>query len=176
VNAHVLLLFPPLEHAPDQIASRPFDTLNVILVPPAEDADPVLPTLTLIPAGLDVTRTPLRPVAVTLRVNVVDGGGTGVTMSEAVRARFALCAVIVTEVDAETGVVEAVKAVEVAPAATVTLPGTFAAALLLASDTIMPPAGAALVNLTVPVDDAPPTTLVGLSESEDNAAGEGADG
>jgi hypothetical protein len=28
----------------------------------------VLPTLTLIPAGLDVTRSPLRPVAVTVNV------------------------------------------------------------------------------------------------------------
>jgi hypothetical protein len=30
VNVHVLLLSPPLEHAPDQIASRPFETLSVI--------------------------------------------------------------------------------------------------------------------------------------------------
>lgn len=58
-----LCLFPPLEHAPDQIASRPFVTLSVIDVPTLNDADPVLPTFTLIPAGLDVTRSPLRPVA-----------------------------------------------------------------------------------------------------------------
>jgi hypothetical protein len=30
VNVHVFTLFPPLEQAPDQIASRPFDTLRVI--------------------------------------------------------------------------------------------------------------------------------------------------
>jgi hypothetical protein len=28
VNVHVFDLFPPLEHAPDQIASRPFETLS----------------------------------------------------------------------------------------------------------------------------------------------------
>ena len=40
VNAHVLLLFPPLEHDPDQIASRPFETLSVIAVPVVNDPDP----------------------------------------------------------------------------------------------------------------------------------------
>lgn len=68
VNVQVLCLFPPLEQAPDQIASRPFDTLNVSDVPLAKEADPVLPTDTLIPVGLDVIRSPLRPVAVTLNV------------------------------------------------------------------------------------------------------------
>ena len=68
VNVQVRVLLPPLEHAPDQTASRPFETLSVIELPTANDADPVLPTLTLIPAGLDVTRSPLRPVAVTVNV------------------------------------------------------------------------------------------------------------
>jgi len=75
VKVHVLVLFPPLEHAPDQIASRPFDTLSVIEVPVLNDADPELPTATLIPAGLDVTRSPLRPVAVTVKVAGCPGGG-----------------------------------------------------------------------------------------------------
>jgi hypothetical protein len=70
VNVQLLVLFPPLEHAPDQIASRPFVTLSVIAVPVENDADPALPTGTLMPAGLDVTRSPLRPVAVTLSVAV----------------------------------------------------------------------------------------------------------
>jgi len=39
------------------------------------DADPELPTATLIPAGLDVMRSPLRPVAVTVRVAACPGGG-----------------------------------------------------------------------------------------------------
>lgn len=70
VNVHVFRLLPPLEQAPDQIASRPFETLSVIDVPVVNDAEPVVPTATLIPAGLDVMRWPLRPVAVT--VNVAD--------------------------------------------------------------------------------------------------------
>jgi hypothetical protein len=68
VNAHVLRLFPPLEQAPDQTASRPLETLSVIDVPLANVAEPVLATATLIPAGLEVIRSPLRPVAVTVSV------------------------------------------------------------------------------------------------------------
>ena len=68
VNVHVFVLLPPLEHAPDQIASRPLVTLKVIDVPVLKDAEPELPTLTLMPAGFEVTRSPLRPVAVTVSV------------------------------------------------------------------------------------------------------------
>jgi hypothetical protein len=68
VKVQVLVLFPPLEQAPDQIASRPFVTLSVIDVPAVNAAEPELPTFTLIPTGLDVTRSPLRPVAVTVSV------------------------------------------------------------------------------------------------------------
>jgi hypothetical protein len=70
VNVQVRCLLPPVEQAPDQIASRPLVTLSVIEVPVANDAEPVLPTFTLIPAGFDVTRSPLRPVAVTVSVAV----------------------------------------------------------------------------------------------------------
>lgn len=76
VNVHVRVLLPPLEHAPDQIASRPFVTLNVIDVPVLNGAEPVVPTFTLIPAGVDVTRSPLRPVAVTVNVAACPGGFT----------------------------------------------------------------------------------------------------
>jgi hypothetical protein len=68
VNVQLFALFPPLEQAPDQVASRPFVTFSVIAVPVVNDADPVLPTLTSMPAGLDVMRSPLRPVAVTVSV------------------------------------------------------------------------------------------------------------
>ena len=70
VNVQVFVSFPPLEQAPDQIASRPFETVSVIEIPVVNDADPVLPTDTLMPVGLDVTRSPLRPVAVTVSVAV----------------------------------------------------------------------------------------------------------
>ena len=70
VNVHDFLLLPPLEHAPDQTASRPLDTLSVIAVPEVNDPDPELPTWTLMPDGLEVTRSPLRPVAATVSVTV----------------------------------------------------------------------------------------------------------
>ena len=68
MNVHVFVLLPPLEHAPDQITSRSLVALSVIDVPVLNDADPVLPTATLMPAGLDVTRSPPLPVAVTVSV------------------------------------------------------------------------------------------------------------
>jgi len=81
VKVHVLVLFPPLEQAPDQTASRPLVTLSVIRVPMANDAAPVLPTDTLMPAGLDVMRSPLRPVAVTVSVALAVGAAGAVTPS-----------------------------------------------------------------------------------------------
>ena len=65
---HVFALFPPLEQTPDQITSRVFDALSVTEVPVANVAEPVLPTATLIPAGVEVTRSPVLPVAVTVMV------------------------------------------------------------------------------------------------------------
>jgi len=66
-----------------------------------------------------------------------------------------------------TGLVVTVKVAVVAPAATVTLAGTCAAAaLLLDRVTTAPPAGAAPLNLTVPVDEAPPSTEMGLRATE----------
>jgi len=70
VNVHVLVLLPPLEHAPDQMAERPLLTLRVIDVPTAKDAEPLVPVGALMPAGLDVTRSPPRPEAVTVSVAV----------------------------------------------------------------------------------------------------------
>ena len=56
------------------------------------------------------------------------------------------------------------------PAAIVTLGGTVAAALLLASDTNAPPVGAADVNVMVPVTISPPAIDVGDSETDCSAA------
>src|SRR5437762_2224519 len=85
---------------------------------------------------------------------------------------------MVTAVDAVTALVLTVKVALVAPAATVTLEGTVAAAvLLLESATVAPPAGAAPLNVTVPVEDCvPPITLVGLSVSDESVAGGGGAG
>jgi hypothetical protein len=70
VKVQLFVLLPPLEHAPDQMTSRSFVARSVIAVPIGNDAEPVLPTATLIPVGVDVTRSPPRPVAVTVSVAV----------------------------------------------------------------------------------------------------------
>jgi hypothetical protein len=75
---------------------------------------------------------------------------------------------MVTEVELDTALVVTEKVAVVAPAATVTLAGTWAAAvLLLDSVTVAPPVGAAPLNITVPVEELPPVTLAGLTATED---------
>ncbi len=76
-------------------------------------------------------------------------------------------------VDEATALVLTTNVALVAPAATVTLGGTLAAPLLLESVTGAPPAGAGPLNATVPVEEFPPVTLVGLSESEERVGGGG---
>jgi hypothetical protein len=169
VNVHVLVLLPPLEQAPDQIASRPFETLSVMAVPAANDADPLLPTLTLMPVGLEVTRSPLRPVAFTVSVTV-PVCACGVTVSVVVRVTPPALAVMVTGVDVVTVDVAIGKVAVMAPCATVTFACTVAAVLLSLSVTANPPAGAAAVKVTVPWDEAPPTTDEGLTATAESAA------
>ena len=133
VNVQLVVLFPPLEQAPDQITLRPFASCSVIDVPAENDADPLLPTVTLMPAGVDVMRSPLRPLAVTVSVAVPvpDGGGGGgaepcVTPSAAKSVVLPSVAASCTVVPALGNVVIGNVAL-VAPAATVTLAGTLAA-------------------------------------------------
>ena len=66
-----------------------------------------------------------------------------------------------------------VKVALVAPAAIVTLGGTEPALLLLESATTAPPAAAAPLSVTVPVDlpRGPPMTLDGFRLSEESTAG-----
>jgi hypothetical protein len=75
--------------------------------------------------------------------------------------------VIVTEVLAATGAVVTLNVAMVEFGAIVTLAGTLAAAvLLLPSVTSAPPAGAGPFSVTVPVDELPPGTNVGLNVTE----------
>jgi len=77
---------------------------------------------------------------------------------------------MVTAVEAVTVLVVTVKLALLAPAATVTLAGTVAApVLLLVSVTTAPPVGAAPLNVTVPCDVFPPTTLVGFTLMAESA-------
>jgi hypothetical protein len=89
-----------------------------------------------------------------------------VTVKVAVRATPRVT-VMVTVLFVPTALVVAMKVAVVALAATVTLAGTCAAAvLLLESVTTAPPAGAGPFNVTVPVEEVPPITEVGLRLTE----------
>ena len=80
--------------------------------------------------------------------------------------------VIVTDCTAVTDFVITVNVADAFPAATVTLPGTVATAVLeLVSVTTSPPVLAGPVRMTVPVEDEPPVTLVGDRLRPDGAAG-----
>ena len=69
-----------------------------------------------------------------------------------------------------TPLVVTVNVVDVLPAATVTLAGTVAAGFPLESVTTAPPVGAAALSVTVPVELAPPVTLVGFRVTEASTA------
>jgi hypothetical protein len=74
---------------------------------------------------------------------------------------------MVTDVLEATGLVVAVKVAVVAPAGTVTVAGTWAAAVLLEVNvTAAPPVGAGPLSVTVPVEGLPLTTEVGFRPME----------
>ena len=78
---------------------------------------------------------------------------------------------MVTEADAETARVATIKVALVAPAGMVTLAGTVATAVLpLDKETSAPPLGACALRVTVPVEEDPPDTLVGLNVTDDSLA------
>jgi len=96
------------------------------------------------------------------------GRACSTTVSEALLVTPADDAEIVTGVDVVTVLVLTVNVALLAPARTVTLEGTLAAPLSLASITCAPPVSAGPLSVTVPVEDcAPPVTLVGFSISEE---------
>jgi hypothetical protein len=163
----LVVLLPPLEQAPDQIALRPPPTDKVTDVPTLNDAEPLLPVVTLIPAGLDVMRSPLRPLAFTVSVAVCDGGGGGgdadVTVRLAVFVTAFNVAVIVTGVDTVTLLVEIAKTALCEPAGTVTLPGTAATPALLLESATLVAIVAAAARTTAPCTLEPPETVPGLT-------------
>jgi hypothetical protein len=88
---------------------------------------------------------------------------SGMTVSCAVDVPLYV-AVIIGVAIALTLLVATVNVAVVAPEATVTLLGTVATVVsLLASATTVPPAGAALMRVAVPVEEVPPVTVVGLT-------------
>jgi hypothetical protein len=81
VKVQLLRFDPPLEHAPDQIASRPFETVNVIAAPVENDADPVLPPAGAAPLSVTLPWVDEPPVTVDGLTDSPDsvtvGGGGG---------------------------------------------------------------------------------------------------
>jgi len=103
------------------------------------------------------------------------GGGTGVTVRVAVRIVPLKAAEMVTLLVAATATVLIAKLALVAPAATVTLAGVEATlGAALDSVTTAPPVGAALLSVTVPWGEFPPTIMAGLSESDNSVGAAGA--
>ena len=76
---------------------------------------------------------------------------------------------MVTGVDVVTALVLTVNVALLAPAATVTLAGTVAAAVLsLIRETAAPPLGAGPLRVTVPIEGDPPVTLIELSATAES--------
>ena len=101
-------------------------------------------------------------------VGAEGAGAEGLTVSAAVRVTPPKTAEIVAVVAVVTDVVVTVKFALVAPAGTVTLAGTLVAAEFSDRETTAPPPAAAALRVTVPVEELPPTTLVGLSETAES--------
>jgi hypothetical protein len=161
VSVQVLVLAPPLEQAPPQIASRPLATLSVTTVPGASCVLPVLPVGTLKPAGFETTRSPLRPPAVTAS-DLVVGATAGFSVKVAERVTPPPETEIVTCVCVLTGAVLMEIPPVVLPAGTRTefeTPAT-AGLLLLTWKIWSVEEGAAMV--TVANEPADPLTDAGL--------------
>ena len=89
----------------------------------------------------------------------------------AVRATEPKEAEIVALVEVVTVLVVTLNLADVEPAPTVTVCGTVALLLLLRRLIVMPPVGAAVPNVTVPVEAFPPATVVGLKVSDFSTGG-----
>jgi hypothetical protein len=148
-------------------------TERVTPLPAVNDACMLLPTATLIPAGLEVTLSPLRPVALTVRAAVVTGGAAGLTVRGANADSVPALAKMVSPVDCVTVLVVTVKVAVVSPAGTVTLGGNEATGLLPDSVTAYPPAAAGLVNPIIPKLFEPPVTVFGNIPRLDSVPGGG---
>jgi hypothetical protein len=169
-------------------------TVNVALVAPAAtvtlagtDAAVALPLLSdtvTPPAGAGPVRVTV-PVLVEpsttadgLRVRLDSVGAALaplVTPRTAERATPPPVAVIVAELFAATALVATVNVAVRAPPATVTVEGTDATELLLDRATVWPPDAAAALSVTVPVDDDPPVTDVGLRPRAETVGAAGVD-
>jgi hypothetical protein len=156
-------------------------TVNVALVAPAATvtlagtvaAAAPLERLTTAPLlGADPLRVTVpveeEPPVTLLGLSVIEervgAVPVGVTVSVAVCVDVPKVAVMVTEVEEVTAVVFTINGWLVVPGATVTMEGTVAADMLLETDTFAPAYGAGPLRVTVPVEEEPPVTLLGVSD------------
>jgi len=100
-------------------------------------------------------------------LNATDTRTGGLTVSAAVAVPTGAVPVIVTFVGEATAKVVTVNVVDVDPAGTDTLATTVAAFVLLElSVTVVPLVGAGPLRVTVPVEETPPLTVAGLSDTD----------
>lgn len=110
----------------------------------------------------------LAPPVTVLGFRVSAVSSAGVTVRELLLVVVPSVAEMETAIEDATPLVEIVKFALVEPLGINTLGGTCATDVLLLSKlTTSPPAGAAPLNVTVPVEGFPPTTEVGDLEKED---------
>ena len=111
-----------------------------------------------------VELTPPR-TDVGFKLRALNVTGAVLMVNVAVLVTIPAVAVIVADVAALTAAVVTVNVAVDAPAATVTLAGTVADALLLERLTTIPPVGAGEPSVIVPVAFVPPFTAVGFTET-----------
>jgi len=120
------------------------------------------------PLNVTVPVDELPPVTVVGDSDSVESDGApadpGVTVSTAPHDVFSTAHIFTCVVD-DTLVVPTLNVAVVAPAGTVTVAGTVAGDTE-ESCTVAPPEGAGAFNVTVPVDDEPAVTVLGLSASD----------
>ncbi len=129
--------------------------VNVTTAPPAG----AIPFSVTVPVEL-------LPPSTLFGLIATDESDGGFTVRIVVRVVAPSVAEIVTEVAVVTADVVIVNVAVVAPAATVTDAGTFAAVLSSEMATLIPPAGAAADRVTVPVEFTPPITVAGDLETD----------
>jgi hypothetical protein len=143
----------------------------VLLLPSVTTAPPVGATAVNVTVPSELV-PPVTLVGLNDTEETVTGTATGLTVRVALPLLVPDVPVMVTVVTVVTAVVVTENVAVVWPAATVTLAGTAATAvLLLPRVTTNPPFGATPVNVTVPVEPAPPVTVDGLNDTVEIAAG-----
>jgi hypothetical protein len=147
------------------LATLGFELVRVITTPPAgAEAESRTVPVMLFPRMIDSVGNDTDASASAGPGGGGGGAGGGFTVSAAVRLVLPVEAVRLTTVVACGAVVVIENEAAVAPPATVTLAGTLTTAgFALESVTTVPPAGAAPLRVTLPVDDAPPVTVPGLT-------------